>query len=85
MSRGEPDAQEWARPVRRAGRGNGPAVTPTPRPVPTLRGDAEVGVPELALDDNQRDALVGHLDRVRVAELMLVPTSAQAPLSRPDR
>jgi hypothetical protein len=44
-----------------------------------------VGVPELALDDNQRDALVGHLDRVRVAELMLVPTSAQAPLSRPDR
>jgi hypothetical protein len=34
------------------------------------RGDAEVGVPELALDDNQRDALVGHLDRVRVAELV---------------
>jgi hypothetical protein len=36
MSCGEPDAQEWASPVRRAGRGNGPAVTPAPRPGPTL-------------------------------------------------
>src|SRR5450755_2748737 len=35
MSCGEPDAQEWASPVRWAGRGNGPAVTPAPRPVPT--------------------------------------------------
>src|SRR5450755_2804152 len=35
MSCGEPDAQEWASPVRRAGRGNGPAVTPAPRPGPT--------------------------------------------------
>jgi hypothetical protein len=32
MSCGEPDARERARPVRRAGRGNGPAVTPAPRP-----------------------------------------------------
>jgi hypothetical protein len=37
MSCGEPDAQQWASPVRRAGRGNGPAVTPAPRPGPTLR------------------------------------------------
>lgn len=35
MSCGEPDAQQWASPVRRAGRGNGPAVTPAPRPGPT--------------------------------------------------
>jgi hypothetical protein len=35
-------------------------------------------VPELALNDHQRNALVRHLDGVRVAELMLVPTSARA-------
>ena len=40
---------------------------------------------ELALDHQQRDALTGHLDRVRVAQLMLVPTSAQASLGRPGR
>jgi hypothetical protein len=34
------------------------------------RSDAQVGVPELALDDDRRDALAGHLDGVRVAELM---------------
>ncbi len=34
-ARGEPDAVEVARPVRRAGRGNGPAERPTPRPGPT--------------------------------------------------
>jgi hypothetical protein len=28
--------------------------------------DAQVGVPELPLDHDQRDALVRHLDRVRV-------------------
>jgi hypothetical protein len=41
-------------------------------------GDAKVGVPELALDDNQWYALRGHLDRVRVAELMRgeAPTDA---------
>jgi hypothetical protein len=32
--------------------------------------DAEIGVPELALDDRQRDALTCHLDRVRMAKLM---------------
>jgi hypothetical protein len=34
------------------------------------RGDPEVGVPELALDDDQRHALAGHLDGVRVADLV---------------
>ena len=40
---------------------------------------------ELALDDRQRDSLAGDLDRVRVAQLVVVPTSAQAPLGRPGR
>jgi hypothetical protein len=40
---------------------------------------------ELTLDDDQRNALVSHLDSVGVSELVLVPTSAQAPLCRPDR
>jgi len=33
-------------------------------------GDAEVRVPELALDNDQRDALSSHLDRVRMPRLM---------------
>jgi hypothetical protein len=33
-------------------------------------GRAEVGVPELALDDVERNALAGELDGVRVAQLM---------------
>jgi len=45
--------------------------------------DREIGVPELSLDHDQRDPLPGHLDRVRVPQLVLVPTSAQTPLSRP--
>ena len=32
--------------------------------------DPEVGVPQLALDDVERDALVGELDRVRMAQLV---------------
>jgi hypothetical protein len=32
--------------------------------------DAEVGVAELALDDVERDALAGELERVRVAQLV---------------
>jgi len=48
-------------------------------------GDAEVRVSELPLDDHKRHALVGHLDRVRVTQLVVVPTSAQSPLSRPPR
>jgi hypothetical protein len=34
------------------------------------RGDAEVAVPELTLDDDHRDAFAGHLDGVGVPELM---------------
>jgi hypothetical protein len=34
------------------------------------RRRAEVGVPELALDDVERDALAGELQRVRVAQLV---------------
>ena len=47
------------------------------------RCDPEVGMPELPLDDRQRDPLVGHLDGVRMPQLVLVPTSAQTSLSRP--
>ena len=39
------------------------------------RGDAEVAVAELALDDKERDAFVGHLDGVGVAELVRRETS----------
>jgi hypothetical protein len=34
------------------------------------RGDSEVAVAELALDDDERDAFVGELDCVGVAELV---------------
>jgi hypothetical protein len=47
--------------------------------------DAEVGVSELALNDDKRDSFVRHFNRVSVPELVVVPTSAQAPLSRPAR
>ena len=49
------------------------------------RRDPEVRMPELPLDNRQRDPFVRHLDGVRVTELMFVPTLAQASLSRPDR
>src|SRR5215211_522994 len=45
------------------------------------RGDAEVGVAELALDDDQRQALAGHLDGVRVAELVRREASPYAGLA----
>ncbi len=48
------------------GSGNGPAATPTPRPDSTLPGDAKVRMAELALNHEQRHALVRHLHRVRV-------------------
>ena len=43
------------------------------------RGDAEVAVAELALGDDERHALVGHLDGVGVAELVgrEAPTNAR--------
>jgi hypothetical protein len=48
------------------------------------RSDAQVGVAELALDDDRRDALAGHLDGVRVAELMRCQASADTgPWRRP--
>jgi len=49
------------------------------------RGDREVCVPELSLDHDERDPLARHLHRMRVAQLMVVPTSAQTPLGRLDR
>jgi hypothetical protein len=42
------------------------------------RGDPEVGVSELALEDDERDALAGHLDRVGVAKLMGREAAADA-------
>src|ERR1035441_483385 len=53
-------------------------------PLQIDRGDAEVRVSELSLDDDERHALMRHLDGMRVTELMLVPTSAQTPLCRPS-
>jgi hypothetical protein len=50
------------------------------------RCDAEVAVGELALDDDQRDGLVRHLDRVSVAELIARSAAARprAPRSVAD-
>ena len=42
-------------------------------------------MPELPLDHRQRHPLPGDLDRVSMTKLMIVPTSAQASLSRPAR
>jgi hypothetical protein len=39
-------------------------------PLEIDRGHPEMGMPELALDNDQRHALVGHLDRVRMPALM---------------
>jgi hypothetical protein len=39
-------------------------------PLQVDRGHAEVGVPELALDYVQRDALAGEFDGVRVTQLV---------------
>ncbi len=41
-------------------------------------GDAQVGMAELALDDDRRDAFVRHLDGVSVAELMRCEPSPDA-------
>jgi hypothetical protein len=45
------------------------------------RGDPEVAVAELALDDGQRDALAGHLDGMSVTQLM--GCEAAPPAGRP--
>ena len=46
------------------------------------RGHAEIEVAELTLDDVERDALAGELDRVRVAQLVRRESPAHA---RADR
>jgi hypothetical protein len=40
---------------------------------------------ELALNNFDRHAFTGELDRVRVAQLVIAPTSAQSPLGRHGR
>jgi hypothetical protein len=52
-------------------------------PAQVRGGDPEVGMPELALYDQEQDPLAGHLNGVRVPQLVVVPTSAQPPLGRP--
>src|SRR3954447_10620288 len=47
-----------------------------------VRGDPEVGVAELALDDDQRDTFTGHLDGMCVAKLMWREPTAHACSSR---
>jgi hypothetical protein len=42
------------------------------------RGDPEVAVSELALDHDERDAFVGHLDGVGVPELVRREAAAHA-------
>src|SRR4051794_25874950 len=42
------------------------------------RGDAEIAVAELALNDDQRHAFMGHLDRVGVTQSMGREPSAHA-------
>ena len=49
------------------------------------RGGADVGVPGELADDVDRDAGVGEVRAEGVAQHMLVPTSAQARLCRPER
>ena len=44
------------------------------------RGDPEVGVAELSLDHDERDALAGHLNRVRVSELVWGESAADSGL-----
>ena len=46
------------------------------------RGHAEVAVAELALDDVERDAFAGELDRVRVAQLVRDEAAADAGVAR---
>ena len=54
-------------------------------PLQIRAGGTEVGVPQLTLDDVDRHPLAGELDSVSMPELVVVPTSAQAPLGRHDR
>jgi hypothetical protein len=47
-------------------------------------GSSEVSVAKLALDHVERHAFTREFDGVGMAQLVVVPTSAQAPLCRPD-
>ncbi len=54
--RGAPDAMRVARPVRRAGRGNGPGVILAPRPGPTPTSSDRTTVPPSAPSSSGRPA-----------------------------
>ena len=54
-------------------------------PLQVSAGRPQVGMPELALDDRRAGSPRGQLDGVGMPQLVLVPTSAQPPLSRPAR
>ena len=41
-------------------------------PLEINRGDSEIGVSHLPLDDDEWDACVGHLNGVSVAELVVI-------------
>jgi hypothetical protein len=51
-------------------------------PLEVDAGHPQIAMPELALDNDQWDALVCELDSVGMPELMFAPTSAQASLGR---
>jgi hypothetical protein len=51
-------------------------VAPLTWPPNRAHQPPEIGVPKLALDDDQRHALARHLDRVLVPELMRSKASA---------
>ena len=77
MSCGEPDARERARPARRAGRGNGPAATPAPRPGSTqpLASILEVHDPGLGVLELKAQLRQDQPQR-RKRRLGLLPRSA---------
>ena len=52
-------------------------------PLQIHAGGRDIRMPELPLDHRQRHPLPRELDRVSMAELVLVPTSAQASICRP--
>jgi hypothetical protein len=54
-------------------------------PLQIGRCRTKVGMAQLTLDDVDRNALAAEFDRMRVAQLVLVPTSAQPSLGRPGR
>ena len=79
VTRGEPDARRRARPVRRAGRGDGLTEKSTPRPGPTLQQQV---VDDTLVAQRQRRQLlrqrednmeVGHSKELRLAKLRPTP------------